>query len=336
MRGVQGGPSVARMPRRDNTHHAPVIAAYSPQTDARGPVEFGLAASRITGAPLVVVAVVDTGSLNVHFGAEEAQSHETPSGIAQTLRHLEQELNKEGVFAEVRGIEDSTAARGLARTIDELEPELIVIGATTRGAKGSMLLGTTAERVIHVSACPVAVVPHSYQRPEGGVKRIGAAYMDTPEGEEALSAAARLARVGGVSLRAITILDPKYAQEDAHGLMAEQHREVGAESGSAARVRAETEAKLRERLAALAGGLDAELDVMTDEATAGLIAASGQVDLLVMGSRGLGPRRSVVLGSVSRRVIERSACPVLVIPRGAAEGSDTLLTDAEAHAPRPA
>src|SRR4051812_40136684 len=269
MRAPRSGPSVARMDTREHTHHAPVIAAFSPQTGARGPVEFGLAASRITGAPLVIVAVVDTGSLNVHFGAESAESHETPTGIAATLRHLEAELERDGVFAEVRAIEDSTGARGLARAIDELGPELIVIGATTRGAKGSMLLGNTAERVIHVSACPVAVVPNGYQRPERGVACIGAACPDTPEGEEALRAAVRLARVGGVSLRAITVLDPKYAQEEAHGLMAEQHREVGAEAGTAARVRVATEAGLRERLEALAGDLDSELDVMVDDVTAG-------------------------------------------------------------------
>jgi nucleotide-binding universal stress UspA family protein len=327
-------PSVARMKTRDQPHHAPVIAAFSPQTAAREPVEFGLAASRIMGAPLVVVAVVDTGSLQVHFGAEEAQGHATPTGIALTLRNLEQELERHDVYAEVRTFEDSTAARGLARASDELEPELIVVGSTSRGAKGSMLLGTTAERVVHVSACPVAVVPNGYRRPEGGVARIGAAYTATPEGEEALKVAARLACLGDVALRAITILDPKYAQEEAHGLMAEQHHEVGAESGAGARTRVAMERRLRERVEALPGDVEAELDIMVDAAAAGLIGASSQVDLLVMGSRGLGPRRSVILGSVSRRVIDRSACPVLVIPRGATEASDTLLADAEAHAPR--
>ena len=51
-----------------------------------------------------------------------------------------------------------------------------------------------------------------------------------------------------------------------------------------------------------------------------------------MGSRGLGPKRAVLLGSVSRRVAERSACPVVILPRGATEKTEALLADAEAHA----
>src|SRR3954471_9774527 len=198
------------MVRDDHKTQAPIVAAYSPDTGAREAVEFGLAASRITGAPLVIVAVVDTGSMRVHFGADEAPPMPEP------VRHLKRELEAHDVYVEVRCFDDTTAARGLARAIDELKPELVVIGSTHRGAKGSALLGTTAERVLHVSACPVAVIPNGYQRPEGGVALIGAAWTPTEEGEEALRAAAGLARAGGVRLRAITVLDPRHAAESTH------------------------------------------------------------------------------------------------------------------------
>jgi nucleotide-binding universal stress UspA family protein len=320
------------MKTSDHIHHAPVIAAFSPDTGAREPVEFGVAASRVTGAPLVIVVVADTGSLHHHFGADEAPH--MPTGLADPVRRLENDLQRRGVAVEVRPFEDSTAARGLARAIDELEPELVVVGSTTRGRRGATLLGTTAERVIHAAACPVAVVPHGYERPEGGVAVIGAAYTPTPEGEDALRAAASLARSGGVALRAITVIDPKYAQEEAHGLLAEQHHEVGAESGKAARTRLGIETQARALLAEVGEGIDADLDLMVDDAAPALTAATAHVDLLVMGSRGLGPRRAVVLGSVSRKVISGAKCPIVVIPRGTEAKSDELLADTEAQASR--
>ena len=44
---------------------------------------------------------------------------------------------------------------------------------------------------------------------------------------------------------------------------------------------------------------------------------SAQLDLLLTGSRGYGPLRSVITGGVSGRVIRSARCPVVVVPRGA-------------------
>ncbi len=45
-------------------------------------------------------------------------------------------------------------------------------------------------------------------------------------------------------------------------------------------------------------------------------AAEG-LELLCLGSRGYGPVRRVLLGSVSSELLHEVACPVLVMPRGA-------------------
>jgi nucleotide-binding universal stress UspA family protein len=310
--------------------HKPILAAFDPESMAREAVEFGIAATRITGAPLTVVAVRSGGPLVNRLAGEVDDS---VGGDARTLEHLRLELQRREVDGEVRVFDDNTAARGLDRAMRELEPELVVVGSTKRSAAGSVLMGTTAERILHASPCPVAVVPKGYERPEEGVRTIGVAFSPTPEGREALHAAAALARGGRARLRAITVVEPKDAEEESSGLLARAHHEADAAEDVRSRKRVDAEAVLREAVAEEAGELEVEIDVLAQDPADGLVAVTRHVDMLVMGSRAYGPKRAVMLGSVSRRVMERATCPVLIIPRGTTEATEALIGDAETQRP---
>jgi nucleotide-binding universal stress UspA family protein len=316
------------METQDPQTPAPLVAAFNAAAGAREPVEFGLAASRVTGAPLVVATVRKGGPVVRHVVGDVDEGDEERS-----LEHLRLDLQRRRLDnVEIRTFDDSTAARGLARALDELQPALIVLGSSHRSAVGSMLVGTTAERVIHASSCPVAVVPKGYTPPEGGVRVIGAAFAPTEEGREALHAGASLARAGHVTLRAITVLDPEHAAEQSDSMMAYHHHDTSVGEGEAAIKRLSDQAELREAVSKLGDDIEVEMDVLVAEPADGLVAAAQNLDLLVMGSRGLGPKRAVLLGSVSRKVMERATCPVLILPRGATEKTAALLAAAEAHA----
>jgi nucleotide-binding universal stress UspA family protein len=45
-----------------------------------------------------------------------------------------------------------------------------------------------------------------------------------------------------------------------------------------------------------------------------LIKASGDADLIVIGSRGAGGFESLLLGSISSQVVHHTACPVVIVP----------------------
>jgi nucleotide-binding universal stress UspA family protein len=291
---------------------APILAAYCPHDADRAPVDFAVAACRATGDPLVVVAVQpeDRGALDV----------------------LAAELGAAGLETSVQVIEHGSPASEIGRAVARLAPQLLVLGSTHRGPHGRVRPGSTAERLIGGSPCPVAVVPHGFAPPDGGLRTVGVAYAPTPEGRAALHAGARLARAFGARLRVVRVLDPRHAEEQSPGLMAGQHHDTDVEEGIAGRERIQERSELDAAVAAAAAGLETDIDVLYQDAADGLDAASQLLDLLVMGSRAHGPVRAVGLGGVSRRVIARAACPVLVLPRGTEATTDALLGATEAQA----
>jgi nucleotide-binding universal stress UspA family protein len=83
------------------------------------------------------------------------------------------------------------------------------------------------------------------------------------------------------------------------------------------RHRTEIEASLERAIAALPSGVEVESELHVEDPADVLLRISEHVDLLICGSRGYGPLRSVLLGGVSRRLVDGSQCPVLVLPREA-------------------
>ena len=94
-------------------------------------------------------------------------------------------------------------AHAITAAIEELQPGLVVVGSTHRGGFGRVMPGSTAERVIHGCAAPVAVVPHQHELPRGRRSQpIAAGFEPTDEGRAALRVAADLARATGAKLLA--------------------------------------------------------------------------------------------------------------------------------------
>ena len=62
------------------------------------------------------------------------------------------------------------------------------------------------------------------------------------------------------------------------------------------------------------------------------LEASNRVDLLVSGSRGYGPLRAVLVGTVSQAMILKAHCPVMVVPRGAENALEAVSRAREAAA----
>jgi nucleotide-binding universal stress UspA family protein len=64
----------------------------------------------------------------------------------------------------------------------------------------------------------------------------------------------------------------------------------------------------------LAPGIDIRGELVEGAAAHALLDHARSADLLVVGSRGLGGFRSLLLGSVSQQVVHHAPCPVVIVP----------------------
>jgi nucleotide-binding universal stress UspA family protein len=72
-------------------------------------------------------------------------------------------------------------------------------------------------------------------------------------------------------------------------------------------------------VSALDADIDASETLLDGDPQELLAGQSAELDLLAVGSRGYGPLRAVLLGSVSSALVRSAQSPLVVVPRGAEE-----------------
>jgi nucleotide-binding universal stress UspA family protein len=191
---------------------------------------------------------------------------------------------------ETMAIAGNAPARVLHELADQRRPRAVVIGSSRGGAIGVSSLGSAGELLLHGGGAPVAVVPNDFTPPARRAIDIGVAYGVTPESDDAVRVAVDLAQCAGARLKVLTVHEPA------------PHHEM-------------PERRPGEHLErALAGAEAKRVELSGDPATA-LAAASAGLDLLITGSRSYGPLGAVLLGAVTRRLVNAARCPMMVVPR---------------------
>ncbi|HEX5201582.1 MAG TPA: universal stress protein [Actinoplanes sp.] len=278
----------------------PVIAG----APGAGALALGRWAAETLGVPLIV-AVVHPAPSALGSGRVDAE------WVADRHRAAEQVLDAAravlgGAEASYRSIASSSAAHGLHDLAEEVGAALIVVGSGKDAPRERLYPGSTADRLLSGSLCPVAVAPAELSAAPGSLGVIGVAYVDTPDGRAALAEAARFAARLGARLRLYTVVatgdaaKPFLIGEDAERAFLETAREIYERSLEAA--------------VAAVPACDADWRVLPGEVV-DTLAELDEVDVLFCGYRGYGPARRVLLGGVSARLIRRARRPVVVVPR---------------------
>jgi nucleotide-binding universal stress UspA family protein len=241
--------------------------------------------------------------VHVHPGALRPTTAITP-GLAReeeaaSMELLERERTASGVEAQLASVLATSPGRGLHEEAERQRADLLVVGSCSRGRSGRVFIGDDARAAMNGAPCAVAIAARELSQRAPLLARIAVGYDGSPESEAALLAARELAAADGARIIALESVSPQ----------------VYGPVGLGAPIVDNTAALIEEaelRLDALVG---VERRAVPGLAGDELAVLSGEVDLIVVGSRGYGPVRRIVHGSTSNYLERHARCSLLVVPR---------------------
>ena len=182
--------------------------------------------------------------------------------------------------------------------------DLLVVSASSNPGHLAEVLGSVATGVIHRAHGPVVVV-HGPVPHDAPLRRIVVGIDGYEESTTALVWACELAVQSGASIELAHAWEYPYRTKDAVFGSPQEMMQSDA-TALAEEVYSGLRGEHRQRVTAshVVEGLTADV----------LIDSAKDADLLVVGSHGRGGFRSLLLGSVSRNVVQHASCAVAVVP----------------------
>lgn len=211
----------------------------------------------------------------------------------------------------------------IARLADEIGADLVVVGSRGLGAIKRLLIGSTAEAVVHSAHRPVLVVRGAAT--DWPPRRIVVGDDGSTPAADAVALAATiggLCGAAGIIVRALPPL-PEHLRLPVPLLSQAVQRTQRTEAPTPQDLRdvaidqAEDALNARSIAVTEVFGARPEVRVLTGGAAEVLLATAEDGDgaaLIVVGSRGLGLLGRLRLGSVSTAILHAATGPVLVVP----------------------
>jgi nucleotide-binding universal stress UspA family protein len=198
---------------------------------------------------------------------------------------------------------------GLIEMAEEVDAEILVLGSLPSGGPGQVVIGSTADWLLHSSPVPVAISPRRYRAHTGKLTRLTCAYSATPDSVDAVRRCFEFAERFGLPVRVITFaVRRKTMYPPEVGLDAEDSiLDAWASQAREILENLKTEGIVSK---------DVVLQVVTGKSWKEALATADWEDgeILALGTAPRGDIRRVFLGSRSAKIIRHSPVPVLVLP----------------------
>ncbi len=279
--------------------------------DGRSGGRDAVALAKRLAAPGATITLAHIYGTNFMIGRGSAL--EMPIERANFHDLLEHERERGMLDAELTVYGAHTAGRGLHQLAEERQADLLVVGSTRHAMLGRVLMGDDCRAALNGAPCAIAIAPRGYLQVAHALKRLGVGYDGSPESANALNVARQLAAQHEARVTAMWVVSLHDVEEE-KPIPADwpQERERLVEECS-------------ERLHHLG---DVEGVAVYGGPREELARLGKELDLLIVGSRGYGPRGHVFHGSVSNYLVSHVDCPLLVLPRSLLEqGADEQRED---------
>ena len=181
---------------------------------------------------------------------------------------------------------------------------LVVVGSRGQGGFAGLLVGSTSVALSGHAHCPVVVIRGEEALRHARTGGVVVGVDGSAHSLRALEFATAQAAQRAVPLRVLRIWAPpapRWGPPDFDPETVAAHERGAAE---------ESVAPVRERHP----GLQIDIEIVTGSPASVLVEASRQAQLAVVGTRGRGGLRGMLLGSVSQQLIQHGHCPVAVVP----------------------
>src|SRR6188508_446229 len=268
-----------------------VVAGVDGSDHGREALRFALSEAALRGARVTAVrawsipplTTTGVGIMPAYQVVRDGLAEGTAAELAQSV---EEASSAASVEVEVEVVQGDAAGALVERSAGAA---LVVVGSRGRGSVAGPLLGSVSQGVLHHAECPVAVV-HKAERALGS--RVVVGVDGSPGASGAIQWAFAEAKLRSVPVHAVSAYEEPWTLAAAGFSSAEIAFEYrNALAGDAGRV-------VEEVRAAAPEGVEVTGEVVLASAGRALVDIAGD-DLLVVGSRGRGGFKSLLLGSVS-------------------------------------
>ncbi len=290
-----------------------LVVGYAPHKGDRASIQLGATLARSRGQDLRVVTVVPAPwPTPVAGGTDREFARWAQEYGATAVAEAEAEAAElcSDLPVEAVSVAASSIPAGLIAEAEEADASMIVVGSGSDGSWGTVVVSSTADRLLHSSPVPVAVATRGYRTPPNAtVTRATCAFRGDASSHAALVRTAAICRDVGAKLRVATfgvrgrtMFPPEVLGEDE--IMEAYVSQRAAEQEEAVAALGDAAPEYIETTVATGRSWPEALEALDWD----------RGDVLVVGSSSASLAARLFLGSNATKIVRLSPVPVIVVP----------------------